>query len=270
MFDLNNKKIVVTGAAGLLGSKFSEVILKFNGMPIMLDIDFLKLKTISQRLQNKYNKEAPFFEVDITNEDNIKINSQTLKKKFSKIDALINNASFNPAFEKNKTNLNNNSFESFKFEQWNKEISVGLTGSFLCSKHYGTLISKNKNGGVIINISSDLGLIAPNQNIYYDKSKKKQYYKPISYSVVKSGIIGLTRYLSTYWADKNVRCNALCPGGIQTNQSKIFLKKIHELIPLKRMAKKDEYLSTIIWMLSDYSSYLNGAVISVDGGRTAW
>ena len=270
MFDLKNKNVIVTGAAGLLGSRFCDIILKHNGTPILLDLDKAKLFKISKKLMTKYKKEIFFYNLDITNELNIKKNSLMLLKKFKKIDALINNAAYNPTFGNSKEFLHNE-FETFSIDQWNKEINVGLTGSFLCAKHYGKIIAKNKKGGSIINISSDLGLIGPNQDLYsHIKKNNKRYYKPVSYSVVKSGLIGLTKYLSTYWAKNNVRCNALCPGGIETDQSKIFLNKIHELIPLKRMAKKDEYLSTIIWMLSDKSSYLNGSIISVDGGRTAW
>ena len=119
---------------------------------------------------------------------------------------------------------------------WNQDLAVGLTGSFLCTKYFGNLISKNRNGGSIINISSDLGLIGPKQSLY-----SKKNFKPVSYSVVKSGIIGLTKYTSTYWADKNIRCNAICPGGIKNNQPEAFLKKINKEIPLGRLAKKDEY-----------------------------
>ena len=144
-------------------------------------------------------------------------------------------------------------------------MAVGLTGSFLCTKCFGNLIAKNRNGGSIINISSDLGLIGPKQSLY-----SKKNFKPVSYSVVKSGIIGLTKYTSTYWADKNIRCNAICPGGIKNNQPEAFLKKINKEIPLGRLAKKDEYQGVIVWILSDASSYLNGAVIPIDGGRTAW
>ena len=97
-----------------------------------------------------------------------------------------------------------------------------------------------------------------------------QNVKPITYSVVKTGLIGLTRYLSTYWADKNVRCNAICPGGVENGQPKSFLDKIATRIPMGRMANVDEYQGTLIWMLSDASSYLNGAVIPVDGGRSSW
>jgi NAD(P)-dependent dehydrogenase (short-subunit alcohol dehydrogenase family) len=159
-----------------------------------------------------------------------------------------------------------------KIEMWNKDIAVGLTGAWLCSKHFGSQIAKNKNGGSIVNISSDLGLIAPDQRLY--KKAKETYenrsVKPVTYSVVKSGLIGLTRYFSTYWAEKGVRCNAMCPGGIENGQADEFLDKIKTRIPMGRLAKSDEYQGTLLWMLSDASSYLNGAVITVDGGRTVW
>ena len=138
-------------------------------------------------------------------------------------------------------------------------------------KYYGNEISNNPNGGSIVNISSDLGLIAPDQELYMEEDlpNNKQPVKPVTYSIVKSGIIGLTRYLATYWPKSKVRCNALCPGGIENNQSEEFLNKISKKIPMGRLAKAEEYQGTIICYY-DASSYLNGAIISVDGGRTVW
>jgi NAD(P)-dependent dehydrogenase (short-subunit alcohol dehydrogenase family) len=162
--------------------------------------------------------------------------------------------------------------ESFPLSVWYDDIAVGLTGSFLCAKHYGFAISKNSNGGSIVNISSDLGLMAPDQRLYAKDgvSNDKQNVKPVTYSVVKTGLIGLTRYLSTYWADKNVRCNAMCPGGVENGQPAGFLKEVNARIPMGRMAKISEYQGTLIWLLSDASSYSNGSIVAVDGGRTAW
>ena len=148
-------------------------------------------------------------------------------------------------------------------------MSVGLTGALICTKIFGTEMSQNKSG-VIINIASDLGIIAPNQTIYKIDNKNQQNVKPVSYSVVKHGLIGLTRYTSTYWAKDGIRCNALAPGGVYTNQSSVFVNQLKKLIPLNRMAHVDEYQATLIYLCSDASSYMNGAVISVDGGRTAW
>ena len=126
--------------------------------------------------------------------------------------------------------------------------------------------------GVILNIASDLGLIAPDQRIYKKKglSEDMQPVKPVTYTVVKHGLIGLTRYLATYWCDKGVRVNALCPGGIYNNQPKDFVEKLTNLIPLGRMANPDDYKGAIQFMCSDASEYMNGSIVVVDGGRTCW
>ena len=150
-------------------------------------------------------------------------------------------------------------------------MAVGLRGAFLCSQVLGSKMAE-QGKGVIINISSDLGLIGPDQRLYEKKGlpEDQQPVKPVTYSVIKSGLIGLTRYLATYWATENVRCNAICPGGVENNQPIDFLEKVSKKIPMGRLAKIDEYQGTIVWMLSDSSSYLNGAIIPIDGGRTAW
>ena len=209
--------------------------------------------------------------VDITNEKEIINSCVKIIKSFGKIYGLVNNAANNPKVEDNK-DISFSQLENFPLKTWEQDIAVGLTGAWLCSKHYGTEIAKNKNGGSIVNISSDLGLIAPDQRLYMkdNESNENRTVKPVTYSVVKTGLIGLTRYLSTYWADKGVRCNAMCPGGVENGQSEDFLNKVKSRIPMDRLAKPNEYQGTLLWMLSDASSYLNGAIISVDGGRTAW
>ena len=222
-------------------------------------------------LNKKYNVGAVGVAVDITNEKQIENNANWIVKKFGKIDSLINNAANNPKVE-NQAEKNFSRLENFPLNTWNQDISVGLTGAYLCSKHYGFKISENPNGGTIINISSDLGLIAPDQRLYAKEglSKECQPVKPVTYSIVKSGLIGLTRYLSTYWADKGVRCNAICPGGVENGQSENFLRSVSSRIPMGRLVNVDEYQGAIVWMVSDASSYLNGSIISIDGGRTAW
>jgi NAD(P)-dependent dehydrogenase (short-subunit alcohol dehydrogenase family) len=270
-FNLKDKVVIITGAAGLLGEKYAAAIASFGGHPILLDISKDKVDLLASNLNKNYGINSSSFKVDITNEDEIINNKELLLNKYGKIDALINNAANNPQVE-NSLEKNFSRLENFSIESWNNDIEVSLTGSFLCSKHYGLIISNNPNGGSIINISSDLGIIAPDQRLYSKDGlqENEQPVKPVSYSVTKTGIIGLTRYLATYWADKNVRCNAICPGGVENGQPKDFLSKIHKKIPMGRMAQVDEYQSTLIWMLSDSSSYLNGAIIPVDGGRSIW
>ncbi len=271
IFKLNNRVIVITGATGLLGRKHAEAVACYGGIPILLDLSESAVSDLANELNNQYHTGALGFAIDITNEDSIKKNAQELIRRFGQIDGLVNNAANNPKVE-DSSKVNFSRLENFSVGVWYADISVGLTGSFLCAKHYGFAISKNPNGGSIVNISSDLGLIAPDQNLYKKEgvSDHLQNVKPVTYSVVKSGLIGLTRYLATYWADKNVRCNAICPGGVENGQPEDFLKQVNKRIPMGRMAYADEYQGTLLWMLSDASSYLNGAIIPVEGGRTAW
>jgi len=271
LFDLSGKVVVITGAAGLLGRKHAEAVACYGGTPILLDLSQQIVDSFANELNEKYEVNAVGFSIDITDEKVIKDNVKQVLEEFGKIDALVNNAANNPKVEdSNKVNFSR--LENFLLDTWNDDIAVGLTGSFLCAKHYGFAISKNPNGGSIVNISSDLGLVAPDQRLYSKDgiNDNKQNVKPITYSVVKTGLIGLTRYLATYWALKNVRCNAMCPGGVENGHPEEFLKEVNARIPMGRMASSDEYQSTLLWMLSDASSYLNGAIVPVDGGRTAW
>ncbi|MDP0562399.1 MAG: SDR family oxidoreductase [Candidatus Endonucleobacter sp. (ex Gigantidas childressi)] len=271
LFRLDGKIIVITGATGLLGRKHAEAVACYGGTPILLDLSQQVIDSFANELNGKFKVNSIGFAIDITNEEMIKGNVKLLIDKFGKIDGLVNNAANNPKVEDSK-DTSFSRLENFPLNIWSDDIAVGLTGSFLCAKHYGLLISQNPNGGSIVNISSDLGLIAPDQRLYAKKNieDSKQNVKPVTYSVVKTGLIGLTRYLATYWADKNVRCNAMCPGGVENGQSEGFLKEINARIPMGRMANADEYQGALLWMLSDASSYLNGAIIPVDGGRSVW
>ena len=271
LFKLDGKVVVITGATGLLGRKHAEAVACYGGTPILLDLSQQAVDDFSNELNEKYKVDSIGFAIDITNENAIENNVGLLIKEFGKIDGLVNNASNNPKVEDSKE-INFSRLENFPLDIWNDDISVGLTGSFLCAKHYGFAISQNPNGGSIINISSDLGLIAPDQRLYYKDGidNGKQNVKPVTYSVVKTGLIGLTRYLATYWADKNVRCNAMCPGGVENGQPEEFLKEVSARIPMGRMANASEYQGALLWMLSDASSYLNGAIIPIEGGRTVW
>ena len=271
LFSLRDKVVVITGASGLLGQKHAEVVAAYGGTPILLDLDQFAVSKQSEELSRKYGVSAAGFEVDITSEEQVEINSSIVVDRFGKIDALVNNAANNPKV-KNSVDKNFSRLENFPLDVWEQDIAVGLTGAFLCAKHYGYKISRNSNGGSIVNISSDLGLMAPDQRLYYNKNtdEEKQPVKPVTYSIVKTGMIGLTRYLATYWPEKKIRCNAICRGGVNDGQPEEFLKEVSSRIPMGRLALKDEYQGTLLWMLSDASSYLNGAIVAVDGGRTAW
>lgn len=250
--DLKNKNVIITGGNGFLGNQISNAFLNQGSKVFILDIKKPKSKNRSI-----------FFKTDISKEIDLKKFLTFIKKKKIQIDVLINGAAKDYVPSKKNDNQEKFDLENFSEKIWEEDLAVGLTGSFLTTKILGSYMAKNKRG-VILNISSDLGIIAPNQDIY----KKNNFVKPISYSVVKHGIVGLTKYTASYWAKKNIRCNAIAPGGIFNKQDRSFVKKINQLIPMGRMAKKEEYNGLILFLCSDLSSYITGSVVVADGGRT--
>lgn len=250
LFNLNNKNIIITGGNGFLGNQIASALIKEKANVYIIDIKKPKKKTLSK-----------YFISDITDENELRKIVKFFISKKIKIDVLINNAAID--YPPSTSKINNLKLENFSNNLWDKDIAVSLKGSYLCTKIFGSYMAKFKKG-VIINISSDLGIIAPDQRIY----GKSGFVKPVTYSIVKHGIIGLTKYTAAYWAKKNIRCNAIAPGGIFNYQNKSFIKKINHLIPLGRMAKNKEYNGLILFLCSDLSSYMTGAVVVADGGRT--
>ena len=269
-FDLTGKVAVITGGAGLLGEKYAEAIAEFGGISILLDIDEKAGTKKASRISNKYQVDCKFMLCDITDESQISSVRDSLLSKFGHIDILINNAAIDPKVEE-KSEKNLSRLENFSIDQWNLEMSVGLTGAMLCSKVFGYEISKNGKG-VILNISSDLGIIAPDQRIYKKEGlpENEQPVKPVTYSVIKHGLIGLTKYLATYWVDEGIRVNSIFLGGVFNNQDPKFVERLTNLIPLSRMAHEDEYKAAIIFLVSDASSYMTGSNLVIDGGRSCW
>ena len=271
-FKINQKVCIITGGAGLLGQKHAEAVIEGGGIPVLLDISKEVLDRALDSLLDKYpDAEIVTYVVDITNREALETVQKDLSNRYGHIDILINNAANNPKMEKKEANFGNIRFDNFPLEIWDADILVGLTGAFLCAQVFGTVMEKQQSG-VILNISSDLGIIAPDQRIYRKAGLEdaEQTIKPVTYSVIKHGLLGLTKYLATYWADKGIRVNAICPGGIYNGQEEEFLKKLTNLIPMGRMADKDEYKCTVLYLISDASSYMTGSTVIVDGGRTCW
>lgn len=271
-FMITGKVVLITGGAGLLGRQYAGTVIEAGGIPVLLDINLDALKLTKKQLDEEYNKQkAEIYQINITNKIELEKVRDEIILKHGHIDILINNAANNPKMESKTQNMSNSKFEFFSEEIWDADFSVGLKGAFFCTQIFGAHMAK-QGGGVILNISSDLGIIAPDQRIYYEEglSEEEQTVKPITYSVLKHGILGLTKYIATYWADKGVRCNALCPGGVFNGQDKAFIDKLTKLIPIGRMADISEYNGTILYMISDASSYMNGSTVIVDGGRTCW
>ncbi|HEY4479398.1 MAG TPA: SDR family oxidoreductase [Candidatus Paceibacterota bacterium] len=269
-FNLNGRIALITGAAGLLGEKHAEAILDGGGRVVLTDINTTLLDEKARQLVKKYGKNKVWqYTCDITDENAVKSIIEKINMEAGPIDILINNAANNPKVEELQKNFSR--LENFKREMWDKDIAVGITGAFLLSKYIAPEMAK-RGKGVILNIASELGVIAPDQRLYRNQqaAENNQPVKPVTYSVVKHGIIGLTKYLATYWLGEKVRCNAVAFGGVENNTPKDFLDRIGKLSVMGRMAKPDEYKAAVLFLCSDASSYMTGSVITIDGGRTVW
>ena len=272
-FDLRGKTALITGAAGLLGPEHAFALLELGAGIILTDVSEKRLCEIQSILNKKTSSgKISILPMDVTVPEQIEGVALKIQGMSQRVDILINNAAIDPKFDGKKKRLEKSRLENISMEAWNQEIGVGLTGAFLCSRIFGVRMAKDGKGGVILNIASDLSVISPDQRIYRKSGlpEDQQPVKPITYSVIKSGLVGLTRYLATYWANRGVRVNALSPGGVHTNQSEDFVKRLTNLIPLGRMAKKDEYRSAVQFLCSNASAYLNGQNIVIDGGRSVW
>jgi NAD(P)-dependent dehydrogenase (short-subunit alcohol dehydrogenase family) len=269
-FDLTDRVAVITGGGGLLGRQHAAAISSAGGIPVLWDCVIDSPGLDEGSLKSKFGARASIQKVDITSEQSVREATKEVFARYGRIDILINNAANNPKME-SSSGVEFSRLENFPISQWEADLNVGLKGAFLCARTIGALMAK-QGRGVIINIASDLAVIAPDQRLYRRDGveEKEQPVKPVTYSVVKSGLIGLTRYLATYWCDQGVRCNALSPGGVENGQPEGFMGKLSWLIPLGRMARPDEYQGALLFLCSDASSYMNGQNLVVDGGRSCW
>jgi NAD(P)-dependent dehydrogenase (short-subunit alcohol dehydrogenase family) len=271
LFDISGKTALITGAAGLLGLANARALLAINATVLLTDINYKELIKAKKLLSVDFLEEKiMIFVMDVTSESSIEGIAKDIADADLRVDILINNAAINPTAPSLVNGTRTTRLENFSIDRWNSEMAVGLTGSYLCSKTFGTGMASDGMGGVILNIASDLSVIAPDQNLYKQDGVPdgQQAVKPVTYSVIKTGLIGLTRYLASYWAGKGVRSNALSPGGVYVDQDKEFVTRIEKLIPMGRMAKQNEYEGAIQFLCSDASAYMNGQNIVMDGGRS--
>ncbi len=270
LFDLSGRVAIITGGAGLLGQKHAQIVADAGGIPVLVDLAGAGPEAKANALSKKLRRRALGIVSDITQTENVQALTQRVLAEYGRIDILINNASNNPKVE-SAQGAAWSRFEQFPLAVWEADLAVGLTGAFLCSKIIGSEMARRRRG-VILNVASDLAVIAPDQRLYRQEGlpDKRQPVKPVTYSVVKTALIGLTRYLATYWADSGIRVNAISPGGVHNGQPPVFVQRISNLIPLGRMAAKDEYQGAILFLCSDASSYMTGENLIIDGGRSCW
>jgi NAD(P)-dependent dehydrogenase (short-subunit alcohol dehydrogenase family) len=270
-FDLTGKTALITGAAGLLGIEHAAALLESGASVVLTDIGETSLAGARKTLlQDAETSRIQTRAMDVSKPEAIRIVADSLAAEGFRIDILVNNAAIDPKVKGDQGVLETSRLENFPLEQWDLQLTVGLTGAFLCSQAFGAAMARDGKGGVILNIASDLSVFSPDQRLYRREGLQDdmQPVKPVTYSVIKAGLIGLTRYLATYWASQGVRCNALSPGGVFNGQGEEFVTRLTSLIPLGRMAATDEYRAAVQFLCSDASAYMNGQNVVMDGGRS--
>jgi NAD(P)-dependent dehydrogenase (short-subunit alcohol dehydrogenase family) len=237
LFSLKGKTAIVTGACGLLGKHHCYALAEAGAKVIAADVDEVASKKVAQELG------------------------------YGKIDVLVNNAAINDMFENPSAALELSKFENYPISLWKKSLDVNVTGVFLCSQIFGTVMAEAKQGS-IINIASTYGVTAPDQKLYQNEKGEQTFYKSASYPTTKGAVISFTRFLAAYWGDKGVRVNALSPGGVENGQQEFFKSNYAERTPLGRMAQPTDYKGAIVFLASDASNYMTGGNLLVDGGWT--
>jgi 2-deoxy-D-gluconate 3-dehydrogenase len=270
LFNLQGRVAVVTGGAGLLGEQFCQTLAEAGANIVVLDVNEPAAHALVGKL-SQMGAKAMAIPTDITSPDSVQDMVEKTLKAFNRLDILVNSAALDPKFDPKNRGMQTTSgaFEDFPLEAWKQALDVNLTGTFLCCQA-AVQPMLSQGAGVIINVASIYGLVGPDQRLYERDDSPLRVFKPVYYSVTKAGILGLTRYLATYYAGKNIRVNTLTPGGVYNNHDEIFSNAYAARAVLGRMAYKDEMNGAILFLASDASAYMTGANLVVDGGWTAW
>jgi NAD(P)-dependent dehydrogenase (short-subunit alcohol dehydrogenase family) len=261
LFDLTDKIAFITGGAGLLATEHALALNEFGAKIILADISLDKASEIKKNLQTQ-NCQVDFIECDVTSKKSWQDALEFILSKYGKIDILINNAGFT---NQSKSKNFDATFENFPLEDWNAIMNVNLTGTFLGCQVIGKQML-HQGSGSIINIASLYGVVSPNHKIYPGTGISQ----PVAYSVSKHGVVSLTKYIATLWAEKGVRVNSLTPGGIWNGHDGLFLERFKTLNPIGRMSDKSELRGGIVFLASNASSHVIGHNLIIDGGWTAW
>jgi len=276
-FSLKDKTAIITGGTGLLGSVYTHSLLSLGASVIVIDKKIDKTKFI-KNLVKEYNltkeiiNKIKFVKCDITNKKQIDKSFKKIRSNLKNLKVLINNASLVKQVGNDDLRDTYKPFLQMKQKDWEDFFSVDLTGTLLVTQKCIPFLRKN-GGGSIINISSTYGILSPDQRIYESlshKNSKQKIEKPIGYSISKSGVLNMTRFLATKFAEDKIRVNTLTLGGVYANNPKSFVKSYSDKTPLRRMADKNEYAGPIIFLATDASSYMTGSNLVVDGGWSTW
>lgn len=266
-FNLTGKTAIVTGGIGLLGKEFCRTLAEAGASVFIADIDAGKAEAYTLELASQ-GYAAGFCGVDVTDPISVKAMVNKAVRETGRLDVFVNSAAMDPKFDASQANQSSLGFENFPVEMWRSALDVNLTGMFLCCQAAASQMATQGEGSMI-NICSTYGLVGPDQRIYIQPGQPRRV-KPVYYSVTKAGVLGLTRYLATYYAGTKIRTNALTPGGVYNDHDETFTQNYSARTVLGRMARLDEMNGALLFLASDASSYMTGSNVVVDGGWTAW
>ena len=261
-FTLTDRTIVVTGGGGILGTRMVGAMVAAGARVAVIERELDKASAACEGLANLKGEAVPFA-ADIRDLKSVEAAAEAIEARFGVIHGLVNNAAAKSAnfFEP---------FETFPLNDWKEVMDVNLNGAFICAQVFGRGMAE-RGHGAIINTLSIYGIVAPDQRIYEGSQYEgRAINTPAIYSASKAGLWGLTKYLASYWGHRNVRVNAITPGGVFSGQNDEFVARYSARIPLGRMADKDEMSGALVFLLSDAASYVTGQNVIVDGGLTVW
>lgn len=266
-WDLSGKVAVVTGGAGIIGAAVCRAMVASGARVAVVDLDgSAAAKTADEIAEGPAGKIAPFA-CDVSDPASVKQMTADVVRTFGGIHVLHNNA----ATKGSDLNAFLEPFETFSLEVWREVMAVNLDGMFLVSQSVGRQMVEQGAGGSIIQTASIYGVVAPDFGIYEGSEYMgRPITTPAVYSASKAGVVGLSKYLASYWAPRNIRVNTVVPGGVESGQNAVFQQRYGQRVPLGRMARRDEIAGAVVFLASDAASYITGQTLAVDGGWTVW
>ena len=257
LFDLSGRVAVVTGGMGQLGRVYVSGLAERGMRVAVLDV-----------AAGHVPEGVRLYQVDVTDRSAIEVAERAIEEEWGVPHLLVNNAALDsppdaPAEEVGP-------FEDFPEASFDSVMDVNVKGTLLCCQVIGGAMARDGRGS-IVNVSSVYGLLSPVQDVYdFRRARGETFFKPVAYSVSKSAVLNLTRYLATYWGRSGVRVNTLTLAGVWNDQPLEFLEAYEARVPMGRMLRADEALGAVVFLASDASSYVTGSNVVVDGGWSAW
>lgn len=267
LFDLSSCVAVVTGSSGQLGQEYVRALLGAGASVAGFDVQ--QPSAIDGQHQPEESERFLYLEVDVTSKASLESGLRQTCGRLGIPTILVNNAAIDAP--PGATDRETGPFEEYPEASWDEMMRINLKGMFLACQVIGGAMAESGRGS-IVNIASIYGILSPDQRIYEYRAEStgRPFYKPVAYSVTKSGVLNLTRYLATYWADRGVRVNTLTLGGVYNGQDETFVRNYSSKVPLGRMARSDEYNAAVLFLSSDASSYMTGSNLIIDGGFSCW